>query len=83
MNGKIIFTVDDDVRIAELVRALAQGGLALSNVDGHHLRVHRAETLANVIDLTARRRREAETDAQIRAGMRHLATHPTDDPGAA
>lgn len=83
MNGKVIFIVDDDVRIAALVEALARGGLALSNVDGHHLRVHRAETLANVIDLAARRQRDRITDSQIRAGMQLLAgKHPT-DPGAA
>lgn len=80
MNARI----DDDVRIVTLVKGLAAVGLTLSNVPGGGLRIHRAETVANVIDLGARRRRDLETDSQIRAGMRELHRQPPDhDPGAA
>ncbi len=66
--------LDDDIRIADFVRGIASVGLALSNVPGvpNVLRVHRAYSPADVIDLRERRERDAETDQEIRDGMRAL-----------
>lgn len=65
--------IDDNVRIVRLVEGLTSVGLMISNDREGGLRIHVAESLAQVIDLQERRERDAETDRQIRAGMRHLA----------
>lgn len=64
------YVIRDNVRITQFVGALARAGLTLSNVAGGGLRIHRAETLANVIDL--QQRRDARTDAQMRRGFSAL-----------
>jgi hypothetical protein len=83
VNDKMTFVVDDDISIVPLVEALNAAGLTISNIGGFRFRVHRLPGLPNVVSLAARRQRDRITDAQIRSGMRLLATESPTDPGAA
>lgn len=75
--------IDDDVRVVTLVEGLAAVGLTMSNVAGGGMRIHRAETVAKVVDLAARRQHDRITDGQIRDGMKHLHGLPPEPPGVA
>lgn len=81
MRGpKVTFEVDNDVPIAQLFRAFATAGLRVSNIPGcdFTLRIHLPPPEAQVIDLAARR--DARTDAEIRAGMKILFGPTTEQP---
>ena len=72
MSNCFTFTIDDDVRVIDLVRALTAAGLTMSNAAPFQFRVHRAESLTKVVDLQQRRAAIASVDSQIRSGMKHL-----------
>lgn len=67
----MIFVIDDGVPMMPLIEALNEIGLTISNVGGFRFRLHPLKSTEDVI-ARLQRRRDARTDAQIRAGMRHL-----------
>ena len=71
MDGNMTFVVDDGIPTMLLIEALNELGLTISNVGGFRFRLHPLKSTEDVI-ARLQRRRDARTDRQIRAGMRHL-----------
>lgn len=70
-DDKMALVLDDGLPMVLLIEELNAMGLTISNAGGFRFRMHPIKSTEDVI-ARLQRRRDARTDEQIRAGMKHL-----------